>query len=197
MKQPKLIGYAAVWAAITSTPKFGCYERFAAGAFADSIDSDDIQALWQHNWGLEIAFNGNASRGVGSLNLREDGYGLAFEIEPYEDKEWIDSSVAYIRSGSVRGMSVGFERIESYPEKLASGLMVCTTVRARLFEISPVYRPLFLETSVRLIEQPAAKAQSAEPAAAPTIYRDVIRIDPALVSIPRRRTVRAGLAVNC
>ncbi len=30
MKQPKLIGYAAVWGAITSTPKFGCYERFAA-----------------------------------------------------------------------------------------------------------------------------------------------------------------------
>ncbi len=116
--------------------------------------------------GVRPAFNGNASRGVGSLNLREDGYGLAFEIEPYEDREWIDIGGPHIRAGRVRGVSAGFERIESYPEKLARGLMVCTTVRATLFEISLVDHPLFLETSVRLVELPAAKA-AVEPAAPP------------------------------
>jgi HK97 family phage prohead protease len=159
---PKLVGYAAVWGAVSHTPKAGFFERFAVGAVSDSIKSDDISALWQHNWELELACNGD-----GGLKLREDGRGLAFEIEPYEGREWIESTVSQIRDRRVGGMSIGFRRIEGRAERLASGLLVYTNTRVKLLEISPVYSPLFRETSVHLAEPPAAKA---EPASSAVVY---------------------------
>lgn len=188
---PKLVGYAAVWSAIGRTPK-GYYERFACGAFGKVTDFGDVRALWDHNYKLPLAF-GHIKSGAGRLSLREDGFGLGFEIEPLEDRKWVESAICDIRLCRVRGMSIGFEVIEGYTEKLASGLLVFTVTRAYLDEISPVDSPTYRETNVRLIEAP----QAAEPAAAPAAYRDVIRIDPALVSSPRRRNVRVGLAVNC
>jgi HK97 family phage prohead protease len=187
---PKLAGYAAVWSAIGNA---GYPERFACGAFGKLTDFDDVAALWKHNFKLPLGF-GHRKSGAGSLTLREDGIGLAFELEPFEGGPWIDSAIADIRVGKVRGMSVSFKKsnLEGYPERLASGLLVFTVTRAELVEISPVDNPAYRETSVRLVESP----QPTEPAA-PAAYRDVIRIDPALVSNPRRRNIRVGLAMNC
>jgi HK97 family phage prohead protease len=194
---PKLAGYAAVWSAIGRAPGGYC-ERFACGAFGKATDFNQTEAWWQHDFKLPLAF-GHIKSGPGRLTLREDGFGLAFEIEPFEDGRWIDSAVADIRVGKVRGMSPCFVKrtVDGYPEKLASGLVVFTVTRAELVEISPVHNPAYQETSLRLIE-PAANAESAEPAASsPASRREIIRIDPALVSNPRRRNIRAGMTINC
>jgi HK97 family phage prohead protease len=188
---PKLFGYAAVWGAIAQTPKGN--QRFACGAFGKATNFRDVRALWDHNYELVLAF-GRTESGAGRLTLREDGRGLAFELEPFEDRRWIDSAMADIRVGKVRGMSIGYEILEGYSEKLASGMVVFTITRAYLDEISPVDQPAFRETSLHLIE-PAANVQPAEPAAAPASR--IIRIDPALVSNPRRRNLRVGLTMNC
>ena len=199
-----LVGYAVVWGAIGLTPEDGLRERFARGTFADSIDHDDISALWRHNIGLELAFNRDPKRSLafsgaplrgGRLSLWEDSHGVRFEIEPYENREWIDHLVSRIRDGQISKMSIGFTRLESRVE-IAGGYgelahTVRTTSRAQLLEISPVHYPVFPQTSVRLVEQPA------EPATPPAPRREIIRIDPVLVSNPRRRNVRVGLAVNC
>lgn len=189
-RRPKLVGYAAVWSAIGAAA--GYYERFACGAFGKLTDFDDVVALWQHRFKFPLAF-GHLKSGAGRLTLREDGIGLAFELEPLEGEPWIDSAIADIRVGKVRGMSVSFRKdnLEGYPERLASGLLVFTVTGAELVEVSPVDNPAYLETSVRLVERPA------EPDASPTSHREIIRIDPALVSNPRRRNIRGGLAINC
>jgi uncharacterized protein len=187
---PKLAGYAAVWSAVGQVP--GGYERFACGAFGKATDFNDVEAWWQHDFRRPLAF-GHLKSGAGRLTLREDGIGLAFELEPFEDQKWIDSAIADVRGGKVRGMSLGFNKssVEGDYERLASGLFLFTVTRVELVEISPVDNPAYRETSVRLVEHPA------EPAAAPAAYRDVIRIDPALVSNPRRRNIRVGLGFNC
>lgn len=193
---PKLVGYAALWSAVSSTPRTGHYMRFACGAFGDSTDFDDVKALFQHNWECALAFNGDRREG-GILSLREDGRGLAFEIEPYEDREWIERVVSEIRAGHVRGMSVGFRVIERCFDTLASGLLVETITRARLREISPVYSPLFRETSVRLVEPAPVKARPAEPVASPEMYRSVVYMKPEGTGA-RRVPARSGsAAVNC
>jgi HK97 family phage prohead protease len=192
---PRLVGYAAVWSAVGRAPGGYC-ERFAAGAFGKATDFNQVEAWWQHDFKLPLAY-GYIKSGAGRLTLREDGFGLAFEIEPFECRRWIDSAVADIRGGKVRGMSLGMVKrtLDGYPERLASGLVVFTVTRAELVEISPVHNPAYQETSVRLIE-PVANAPD-EPAASPASHTEIIRIDPVLVSNPRRRNVRVGLAVNC
>jgi HK97 family phage prohead protease len=191
MKHPKIVGYAAIWGAVSSVPRSGYHVRFAGGAFGHFTDFDDVKALWQHNWDLQLAFNGDRRNG-GLLTLREDGYGLAFEIDPYQDREWIDRVVSSIRAGTVQGMSVGYKWIERRFDTLASGLVVETIMRAKLDEISPVYHPLFRETSVRLVDSPAAIASPA------CDDREIVRFDPRLFSVTgRRRIFRARLAVNC
>jgi len=56
-------------------------------------------------------------------------------------------------------------------DTLSSGLAVYTVRRARLLEISLIYDPLFRETSVRLVEPPAAKAEPG--AASAVIYYEL------------------------
>ena len=153
-RYPKIVGYAAVWSAVSHAPRHGFYERFAVGAFSDSIRSDGIAAFWLHLWECELAFNRAAKHG-GILKLREDGQGLAFEIEPREDSRWVDSAISDIRSGMLHGASLGYRRVEGCWDVLASGLRVYTNTRVELLEVSPVYWPLFLETSVRLVESSA------------------------------------------
>jgi HK97 family phage prohead protease len=193
-----LVGYATKWSAVSRVPKlYGYCIRFAAGAFTDSIASDEIFAVWNHDWEEVLAINRNLVHGTsfGVLNLREDGHGLAVEIEPPDN--WQPDSPVFrdIRSGRIRGMSIEFKSQEARIDRLASGLSVCTVIRAKLNEVSPVYFPAIVESSIRLIE-PAANVQPAEPAAAPASHREIIRVDPALVS-NRRRYVHAGMAINC
>jgi phage head maturation protease len=60
----KLAGYAAVWGAVGQSPRLGgphpqwkLHERFAPGAFADSIAVDHILALFKHDDMLTLASN--------------------------------------------------------------------------------------------------------------------------------------------
>jgi HK97 family phage prohead protease len=195
-RYPKLAGYAAIWSSLSGTPKRGYYERFAAGAFGGSTDFDQVKALWLHHYETVLAFNGDRRAG-GSLTLREDGRGLAFEIEPYEDSAWIDHAISDVRSGRIRGMSCGYHPLDFSIDRLASGLLVCTTTRAQLLEISPVYAPLYRATNIHVVEPPAAATVSQpEPAAIAAPCLEVLRIDPALFARARRQ-VRAGMIVNC
>jgi HK97 family phage prohead protease len=201
---PRLVGYATKWSAVTLSPKLEGYcVRFAAGAFTRSIASDEIFSLWNHDWEHVLAINRNLERrrGVvdgghfGILNLREDGHGLAVEIEPPDS--WEPDSLVFreIRSGKIRGMSIDCKYQEGRIDTLASGLRVRTVIRAKLAEVSPVYSPSIVETSIRL--QLADGAAGCAFSAAPASHGEIIRVDPALVSNPRRRDIHAGMTITC
>ena len=134
--RPTLTGYAATFWAVTKTPKLGSYHRIAPGAFADSIRTDEILACWKHDWCLESASN----RGAGSsLTLTENSRGLTFEIRPYEDRKWIDSAIAEIRDGRVRGMSPAYQIVDYRDDLLGSGQLVRTVLRANLLDLARLF----------------------------------------------------------
>ncbi|MGC2493286.1 HK97 family phage prohead protease [Candidatus Binatus sp.] len=194
----KLVGYAAIWGAIGQGPKLGAphpqqklHERFAPGAFADSIADDHIRVLYKHDDMLSFASNS-----TGSLSLREDDIGLAFEIEPREIRgRFVDLVIDMVRDGRLWGVSPSIVKME-WREDPADGRLVRTILRAKLVEISLTDHPNFLETSVRLIEPSAAKAAPANSAPPQRIVRDGIDLGIIRYQDVLRQRIRAS-RVHC
>jgi len=135
-------GYAAVFNRETSIgDRF--VELVAPGAFAESIAGGDVRALWSHNPDLVIGRTKN-----GSLQLREDDYGLAFKLKLPDTNQGNDA-FKLIRDGYVTGVSFGFRVKE---EKWARGNETTphkrTLVKVELFEISPTAFPAYEDTHV-------------------------------------------------
>lgn len=135
-------GYAAVFNKETEIGE-RFTEMVAPGAFAESIANGDIRALWSHNPDLVIGRTKN-----GSLQLREDEYGLAFKLKLPDTNQGNDA-FKLIRDGYVTGVSFGFRVKE---EKWARGDEKTphkrTLVKVELFEISPTAFPAYEETHV-------------------------------------------------
>ena len=97
----KIGGYAAVFEQWTRIgPRFE--EKIAKGAFASSLPNGDIRALWSHNTDLVIGRTRN-----GSLKLREDDTGLAFDLLLPDTTQGRDA-FTLIKEGFVTGVSFGF-----------------------------------------------------------------------------------------
>jgi uncharacterized protein len=97
----RLVGYAAVFDAPTRIGEFT--ESVKPGAFADSLRSGaDILALVDHDPSKLLA---RASSG--SLSLKEDGRGLAFEIT-LPDTSLARDVLALAEARNLGGMSFGF-----------------------------------------------------------------------------------------
>jgi len=139
---PMLRGYAAVFNR-RSVELWGFYEVVAPGAFADSLAAgDDVRALWNHdsNWILGRSMNG-------SLRLFEDDYGLLSEIDPL-DTPVNRGFVAAIERGDVSQMSFAFVATDDRWDVDANEQWVRTILRARLYDVSPVTYPAYLDTSI-------------------------------------------------
>ncbi|MFN3910506.1 HK97 family phage prohead protease [Hyphomonas sp.] len=100
-KETKLVGHAALW----NTPaKIGTFsERIAPGAFQRSLATNpDILAVVNHDMGRVLGRTKS-----GTLRLKEDAVGLAFEIDAPDTQEGRDS-LELARRGDLGGMSFGF-----------------------------------------------------------------------------------------
>ena len=75
-KNPKIVGYASLFDSPYDLSPF-VTEQVARGAFKDSIKTDDVRALWNHNPDHVLGRNKS-----GTLILKEDDKGLYFEIFP-------------------------------------------------------------------------------------------------------------------
>jgi len=139
----KLIGHAAVFDTIGDGGFFR--EKISPGAFAKSIGRDDVRALFNHDSNYVLGRNT-----AGTLKLSEDQRGLVVEIDP-PDTQWARDLLTSIERGDISQMSFGFETIKDSWERGAKNEPDLRTLEeVKLWDVSPVTFPFYLETDIAL-----------------------------------------------
>lgn len=118
-------------------------ETIAPGAFTRSLAQRDVVALHSHDSGRVVG-----RKGAGTLTLREDSTGLAFENPLPNTSDGRDLAVQIDR-GDIPGMSFGFvTRKQEWDETVEPPRR--TIIEADLFEITYTAIPAYPDTSVGL-----------------------------------------------
>ena len=143
-------------------------EEVAPGAYAKTIQENDIRALFNHDENIVLGRNR-----AGTLKLAEDGRGLKATITA-PDNEWGRPVVDAVRRGDVTGMSVLFKVIKHEWSRAPEGsreLPKRTIKEARLFDAGPVTFPAFVATSI------AARSEDGEPDEIEDVLAEARRIE--------------------
>lgn len=145
----KLHGYAAIFN--SETDLGGFVEVIRNGAFRKSLESaSNVRALYHHQ---DNALLGT-TRG-GTLRLKEDAHGLAFELALPDTTHGRDLAVLVDR-GDVAGCSFGFrvadggDRWEQRGNQLVRELL-----NVELHEITLTHDPAYQDTTVALRSMPS------------------------------------------
>ncbi|MCZ4341525.1 HK97 family phage prohead protease [Sphingomonadaceae bacterium G21617-S1] len=128
-------------------------ERFAPGAFTNTLAADDQFAVHTHDMGRVVG-----RRGAGTLDLRQDDLGLAFENPLPDTTDGRDLAVSIDR-GDIADMSFAFiARRESWDETVSPPER--TIYDAKLIEISYLAAGAYSDTSVGLRSLEASRADT-------------------------------------
>lgn len=136
-----ITGYAARFDKL-SVDLGGFREKIQRGAFARSLKSENIRALWNHNRDIVLG-----STKAGTLRLWEDEKGLRFDFDA-PASPWGDTALESIRRGDVDGMSFGFmvpRNGDSWEE--SNGGPIRTLLDVNLLEVSPTAFPAYPSSS--------------------------------------------------
>lgn len=160
----KIEGYAAVYGK-RSSDLGGFVEEIAPGAFGPVLENKpDVVATIDHEGGLSTIGRTLS----GTLELKSDDKGLHYSVMPPDTSAGRDVKVL-IGRGDIRGSSFAFRVAPDGEEwRDESGTMVRKITRiAGLYDVSPVTRPAYPDTSVALRSLEAAKeaAKPKEPSA--------------------------------
>lgn len=122
----------------------GASESIAPGAFAKSLESDDIRALTNHNTDLVLGRNR-----AGTLILKEDTHGLwgSIRINP-KDSDAVNTRERVLR-GDVSQCSIGFDIREEETEFRDDGSVHWTIKDVKLLEVSVCTFPAYESTNVQ------------------------------------------------
>lgn len=136
-------GHAAVFDSWSETlgGMFPFKEIVRQGAFAESIQKDDIRALFNHDPNYVLGRNK-----AGTLELLEDDVGLRVRILP-PDTSWARDLQTSIDRGDISQMSIGFV-VEEDEWSTANGIDTRELKRVQLFDVSPVTYPAYTATDV-------------------------------------------------
>jgi hypothetical protein len=136
---PTLQGYGAVFNSL-SEPLWGFREQIANGAFATTIQHDDVRFLFNHN--PDHVLGRNKAQ---TLTLTEDEKGLRFEAK-LPDTQFARDLAESVRRGDIDQCSFGFtvsnEEWNYEPEE-----PVRTLREVKLFDVSLVTYPAYQDTS--------------------------------------------------
>lgn len=152
-----LRGHAAVFDKL-SVNLGGFREYVRPGAFANSISTDDIRSLWNHN--TDIVLGRNLAK---TLTLSEDKEGLAVELLLPDTQAGRDAEVSVSR-GDVTQMSFSFRTLKDrwFVEEEEERREL---LEVKLYEVSPVTFPAYPDTDISAIRS-AVGCSSEELAAA-------------------------------
>lgn len=176
---PTIIGHAAVFDVeypIGPEARPWFIERVARGAFLETIQEDDIRALFNHDDNFVLGRNK-----AGTLKLAEDDVGLRIEVVPDMESTRVRDVVRAIQRGDISQMSIGMTVLGQAWDLRGAGtadaVEVRTIQRAKLWDVSPVTFPASrsTEVSVRTAFPPAALRGGLSPA-------DLLRRHDALVT---------------
>ena len=114
-------------------------ERVIKGAFEETIQKDDIRALFNHDPNYVLGRNR-----AGTLSLEEDEKGLKVRIIPPETT-WAKDLMVSIKRGDITQMSFGFTVILDrwFTEE---NIDVRELLKVKLFDVSPVTFPAYQQT---------------------------------------------------
>lgn len=144
-----LSGYAAVFDT-RSQPIGGQFvEVVKPGAFTKTIKEADVRALLNHdrNWVLGRTRSG-------TLKLSQDATGLYYEVDPPNTTAGRDA-VEMVKRGDISQSSFGFSVVgngETWAET-DDGWPERALTEVRLYDVSPVAYPAYLDTTVELGER--------------------------------------------
>lgn len=146
----KLSGYAAIFNSEAILGDF--VEVIRNGAFRTTLESgSNVRALYHHQ--------GDALLGTtrsGTLQLREDARGLAFELQLPDTTHGRDLAVL-VERGDVAGCSFGFKVREGGDSWQQHGGQLVRELRdVELVEITLTADPAYTDTSVALRNRPGA-----------------------------------------
>lgn len=140
-KQNKLIGYVAKFN-VLSEDLGGFREKIALRAFDESIKSDDIRALLNHN--SDFVLGRTTS---GTLRLTTDSVGLKAEISLPATQVGRDTWES-VNRGDITGMSFGFSTEKDSWDSRDKDNVVRTLEIVSLFDISPVTYPAYPQSEI-------------------------------------------------
>ncbi len=136
-----LSGYAAIFNRM-SADLGGFREIIKSGAFADSLsDGRDVRALVDHD---PAKILGRTS--AGTLRLREDGVGLADEVD-VPDTTYARDLLASVRRKDIRGQSFGFRVLEDEWAYDGDDVLIRTLIKVSLLEVTFTSIPAYGDTT--------------------------------------------------
>ena len=137
-----IAGYAAVFEKL-SVPMWGMKEKIQKGAFAKSLKTNNVKALWNHNSDLVLG-----SKQASTLILEEDDKGLRFELILPDTQAGKDAYVL-VKRGDVNQMSFGFRVIGQIWDESDPKNIIRTLTEVDLQEISLTPFPAYKQTSAK------------------------------------------------
>jgi len=147
-------GYAALFNVETDIGGYWT-ETIAPGAFTKSLAERDVVALHSHDTGRVVG-----RTGAGTLTLREDSKGLAFDNDLPDTSDGRDLAVQIERK-DIPGMSFGFiTRKQEWDETVDPPKR--TILEAELYEITYTAFPAYPDTEVGLRSLEGARSERRE-----------------------------------
>ena len=152
-------GYASVFDSWSEElgGEFPFRERVVKGAFEESIQRDDIRALFNHDPNYVLGRNTS-----NTLSLEEDEKGLRVRITPPQT-QWAKDLLVSIKRGDITQMSFGFTVILdrwSYEDNID----IRELLKVKLYDVSPVTFPAYSQTEcgIRTIFERHKEAQKSK-----------------------------------
>ena len=149
-KAPRITGYASVFDKPSQPLGWDGYtEYIEAGAFTKTIREADVAALFNHDPNIVLGRN---RANPPTLALAEDTTGLRYDVDIDPENRQSSDVFRMIVRGDVYQSSFGFEvipgkEIWEFPD---DGSMIRRIKEVKLWDVSPVTFPAYLDTTVEV-----------------------------------------------
>lgn len=122
----------------------GCFEEIAPTAFDNSLKSNDIRCLFNHNTDIVLGRTGNKT-----LELHTDAHGLYGVVRVNEDDKQALDIYARVSRGDIDGCSFGFYPLKEEYTELDGGAYLVRVIDTDTAEVSVCPFPAYPQTEIQ------------------------------------------------